>query len=35
MSGANLSMWASIPEGSERFSDESRAGQCFFIQATE
>ena len=24
MSGVNLSIWGSIPKGSERFSDESR-----------
>ena len=28
MSGVNLSIWGSIPEGSERFSDESRGRQC-------
>ena len=31
MPGANLSMWGSIPEGSERFRDESRGRQCSFM----
>ena len=30
MLGVNLSIWGSIPEGSERFSDESRGRQCCF-----
>ena len=34
MSGVNLSIWGSIPEGSERFSDESRGRQCFFTRLT-
>ena len=28
MSGVNLSIWGSIREGSERFSDELRGRQC-------
>ena len=31
MSGVNLSIWGSIPEGSERFSDELRGTQCCFM----
>ena len=31
MPGVNLSMWGSIPEGSERFRDESRGRQCSFM----
>ena len=31
MSGANLSIWGSVPEGRERFSDESKERQCYFI----
>ena len=31
MSGVNLSTWESIPEGSERFSYESRGRQCCFM----
>ena len=34
MSGVNLSIWGSIPEGSERFSDESRGRQCCFKSLT-
>ena len=34
MSGVNLSIWGSIPEGSERFSDESRGRQCCFMSLT-
>ena len=30
MSGVNLSIWGSIPEGSERFSDQSRGRHCCF-----
>ena len=29
MSGVKLSIWGSIPEGRERFSDESRVGNVF------
>ena len=34
MSGVNLSIWGSIPEGSERFSDESRGRQWCFKSLT-
>ena len=34
MSGVNLSIWGSIPEGSERFSGESRGAQCCFMNLT-
>ena len=34
MSGVNLSTWGSIPEGSERFIDESRGRQCCFMSLT-
>ena len=34
MSVVNLSIWGSIPEGSERFSDESRRRQCCFKSLT-
>ena len=32
MSG--VSIWGSIPEGTERFSDESRGRQCCFKSLT-
>ena len=31
MSGVNLTIWGRIPEGSERFIDESRGRQCCFM----
>ena len=34
MSAVNLSIWGSTPEGSERFSDESRGRQCCFKSLT-
>ena len=34
MSGVNLSIRGSIPEGSERFSDESRGRQFCFKSLT-
>ena len=34
MSGVNSSIWGSIPEGSERFSDESRGTQCCIMSLT-
>ena len=34
MSGVNLSIWGSIPEGSERSSDESRGRQGCFNSVT-
>ena len=34
MSGVNLSIWGSIREGSERFSDESRGRRCCFKSLT-
>ena len=32
MSGVNLSIWGSIPEGSERFSDELRGSRTMLFQ---
>jgi len=33
MSGVDLGIWESVPEGSERFSDESRGKTMFFHES--